>query len=270
MHKLNQKLIFFRSFICCLFAIIVLLGNTANIYASAISDTNAETGYKLILDDQAGYFDESETSSLQDIMKEITGYCNVAVVTTTSHYSSSTENFAADYFDDVFGPHSNGTIFVIDRCLNEIYLYSDGDAHKTITNSRAYSITDNTYVYATASHDYDYYTCAYKTLEQIQALMEGRRIAEPMKYICSALLAIIIALLINYFVVMFFSRTRKPNIRQILAGTYSKFAVDNARADFVNQTRTYSPQSSGGGGGGGHSGGGGGGGHSGGGGGHSI
>lgn len=81
--------------------------------------------------------------------------------------------------------HANGTIFVIDRCLNEIYLYSDGQAHKIITNSRARSITDNTYTYA---RDKDYYTCAYKVFAQIETLMQGKRIAEPMRYLCSALL----------------------------------------------------------------------------------
>jgi uncharacterized protein len=221
------------------------------------------------LDDQAGYFSESEISDLRNQMKEITAYCNVAVVTTESHPYYSTEAFAADYFDSVFGSSANGTIFVIDRHLDEIFLYSDGSAHKTITNARAYSITDNTYIYATVSHNRDYYTCTYKTLEQVLALMQGRRIAEPMKYICSALLAIIIALLLNYFIARKLSRARKASVKQILSGTYTDFNVSNPNAVFVNQTRTYSPQSSGGGGhgGGGH---GGGGGHHGGGGGHSI
>lgn len=92
--------------------------------------------------------------------------------------------------------HANGTIFVIDRCLNEIYLYSDGQAHKIITNSRARSITDNTYTYA---RDKDYYTCANKTFAQIETLMQGKRIAEPMRYLCSALLAIVAALFLNLF-----------------------------------------------------------------------
>lgn len=260
----------YKSVIGFLFTLFLLFGVSTSVYAEATTKTNSDTGYTLVLDDQADFLDESQEKALEKLMSEITRYCNVAIVTTTSHDCYNTEYFAGEYYDNVFGPHASGTIFVIDRCLNEIFLYSDGDAHKTITDSRAYSITDNTYIYATASKDYDYYTCCYKTLEQIQTLMEGRRIAEPMKYICSALLAIILALLINYFIVMFFSRSRKPDIKQVLEGTYSSFRVNNAGAQFINQTRVYSPQSSGSSGsGGGHSGGGGGG-HSGGGGGHSI
>ncbi len=259
-RKLNSY--FIKTVSCFLMCIVLAMALPVTVAFAQSSP------YTYVLDDQADFFTDQQETALEKLMGEITSYCNVALVTTTSHDSYSTEDFAADYFDDVFGPHSNGTIFVIDRCLNEIYLYSDGDAHKTITNSRAYSITDNTYIYATEDHGRDYYTCSYKTLEQVQALLEGRRIAEPMKYICSALLAIILALLINYVIAMSLSRSRKADIKQVLGGTYTSVKLNNANARFINQTRVYSPPSSSGGSSGG--GGGGGGGHSGGGGGHSI
>ena len=230
---------------------------------------NSETGNRLIIDDQADYFSSYEVSSLQSLMMEITEYCNVAVVTTTDHNCRSTEDFAGTYFEGCFGAHTSGTIFVIDRHLNEIFLYSDGAARKTITDSKAYSITDNTYIYATRSHNYDYYTCSYKTMEQVLTLMRGHRIAQPMKYICSALLAMIAALIVNYLILISLSRQKKANIGQILSGTYTNFQIHNAVARFTHKTKTYSPQSSGGGGGGG-GGRSGGGGHSGGGGGHRI
>lgn len=265
-RKLNTHL---TKLVSCVFVIftLVMLCHTTVAYAQPLTSRNSETGYTYVLDDQADFFSDANEASLEQLMEEITAYCNVAVVTTTSHSSYSTEDFAADYYDKVFGPHESGTIFVIDRCLNEIYLYSDGPAHKTITNSRAYSITDNTYRYATADGGRDYYTCAYKTLEQVKTLLEGRRIAEPMKYICSALLALILALLINYVIAMSLSRSRKADIKKVLEGTYTSTNVKNANARFMNQTRVYSPPSSSSSGG---SGGGGGGGHSGGGGGHSI
>lgn len=249
---------------------LVLLGGSIPVSAYA-DHTNAGSGYRLIIDDQAGYFTESDMASLQELMDQISEYCNVALLTTTDHSFYKTSAFAENYFDSAFGAHADGTIFVIDRDLNEIFLYTNGSVRKTITDSRAYSITDNTYIYATASKGYDYYTCSYKTFEQVLTLMEGRRIAQPMKYICSAMLAVIAALLINYFIVMLMSRSRKAAVKEVLSGTYTNVRVNNPGAEFVNQTKQYSPQSSGGGGGGGHhGGGGGGGGHHGGGGGHRI
>ena len=250
------------AFVFCL----ILSASTIPVCASAVSASNEETGYVYVLDDSADFLTDSQENSLQKQLYDLTAYCNVAFVTTTGHSKSSTEDFAADYFDDVFGPHANGTIFVIDRCLNEIYLYSDGQAHKIITNSRARSITDNTYTYA---RDKDYYTCAYKVFTQIETLMQGKRIAEPMRYLCSALLAIVAALFLNLFFALWSSRSHTADRRQVMTGLYAQMQINNPRTQFIRQSRTYSPVSSGS-SGGGHSGGGGGGGHSGGGGGHSI
>ena len=143
-----------------LLALFLLLPQTV-IVEAATTEHNSDSGYDLILDDGADFLTDEDEDSLVEIMAKITDYCNVALVTTMSHRFYSTEDFAADYFNSTFGAHANGTIFVIDRDLNEIYIYSDGEAHKTITNSRAYSITDNTYTYATESHGRDYYTCSY-------------------------------------------------------------------------------------------------------------
>lgn len=247
--------------------LLVLCSIVSPVFA-ATSASNEKTGYEYILDDSADFLTDEEEQALEKQMYDLTAYCNVAFVTTTSHSKYSTEDFAADYFDNVFGSHENGTIFVIDRCLNEIYLYSDGSTHKTITNSRAYSITDNTYIYATSSYNYDYYTCASKTFDQIQTLMEGRRISEPMRYICSAVLAVILALFFNFFLVMFHSRSRKADRKELLSGAYTQVKLQDANAQFIRQSRTYSPQSSSSHSGGGHSHSHGG--HSGGGGGHSI
>ncbi len=271
MRKLNQNLRTLTFVFSFLLTLGIILSDLTGVQAAVITGTNQETGYKLVIDDQAGYYTDTQTEELKKYMEEIAVYCNIAVVTTTSHNNPSTASFASDYYDDAFGSSASGIVFVIDRCLNEIYLCVDGNALKTITKDRAYTITDNTYIYATSSRNYDYYTCTYKTLEQILTLMEGGRIAQPMKYICSALLALIIALLLNYFIAMFLSKPRKANAKQIMSGMYTQFIMHDANAQFMNQTRVYSPQSSGGsgGGGGGHSGGGGGGGgHSGGG--HSI
>lgn len=232
--------------------------------------SHEDSGYSMILYDEADFFDEQEEQLLTSQMKEIMQYCNVSVVTTTEGSSSysSTEDYAVACYEDWFSPGANGVIFVIDRCKDQIYLCSEGSSRKIITNGRASTITDNTYVYATSSHGYDYYTCASKTLEQVNTLMQGGRIAQPMRYICSALLSLILALLVNYFIVMFKSRSRRANIDQILEGAYSSVNVHNAHAAFVNQTRVYSPPSESSGGGSSGGGGGGGGGHSGGG--HSI
>ena len=90
------------AFVFCL----ILSASTIPVCASAVSASNEETGYVYVLDDSADFLTDSQENSLQKQLYDLTAYCNVAFVTTTGHSKSSTEDFAADYFDDVFGPHA--------------------------------------------------------------------------------------------------------------------------------------------------------------------
>ena len=46
--------------------------------------------------------------------------------------------------------------------------------------------------------------------------MQGKRIAEPMRYLCSALLAIVAALFLNLFFALWSSRSHKADRRQVM------------------------------------------------------
>ena len=70
---------------------------------AAVTETNSDTDYKMIIDDQAGYFSDDEIDDLIDVMTPITDYSNVAVLTTESHSYSSTPRLAEAYSDDNFG-----------------------------------------------------------------------------------------------------------------------------------------------------------------------
>ena len=229
--------------------------------------TNSETGYSVIIEDDASLLSNDEKSQLAETMKDITPYGDVAFKS-IDYNPYSTSSFVEKYYHSLFGTGS-GTVFLIDMDNRNIWIYSDGSIYSTITTAYANVITDNVYAYAS---DKDYFTCANKAFIQEAALLQGRRISQPMKYISNALLAIAIAILINYFIVRQTSRVRKASDNEIVNGVFANNAFNNVSVNFIRQTRTYSPRSSSSSGSsGGHSGGGGGGGgHSGGGGGHSF
>ena len=229
--------------------------------------TNDETGYKVVIEDDAQLLTDGEKSRLAETMKDITPYGDVAFKS-IDYNPYSTETYIERYYNSIFGTGS-GTVFLIDMDNRNIWIYSDGSIYSTITTAYANVITDNVYTYAS---DRDYFSCANKAFIQEAALLQGRRISQPMKYISNALLAIAIAILINYFIVRQTSRVRKASDNEIVNGVFANNAFNNVSVNFIRQTRTYSPRSSSSSGSsGGHSGGGGGGGgHSGGGGGHSF
>ena len=102
-----------------------------------LSGTNKSTGYEYILEDSANFIDDAVKGRLISQMKKTTEYCNIAVVTTTSHPYGSTESYAVNTFESYFGTGANGVIFVIDRDLDEIYLACEGSTQRTIQIGRA-------------------------------------------------------------------------------------------------------------------------------------
>jgi uncharacterized protein len=236
--------------------------------------TNEKTGYSVIYEDDASLLSDSEAEQLIEVMKPITAYGGVAFKTITKNGYSSTSSYASSYYASKFG-YDSGTVFLIDMAKRNIYIHSNGAVYNTITNSYADVITDNVYKYASKS---DYFTCASTAFQQEATLLAGRRISQPMKYISNALLALVIAILINYVIVRMVSKKHAATQNELVSGIFVNNALNNSRVVLVRQTKTYAPRSSdsGGGGGGGHGGGGGfssggGGGHSsGGGGGHSF
>lgn len=260
MHNMRCNFNRLISFLFILMLTTVLSGSTCT--WAAITDSNSATSYGYYLEDAADFLTDSQEQSLIELLEQITEYCNVVFATSTDHSYSSSEQFAVSTFESVFYNNSNGVSFVIDRDLNQIYLISEGAIRKTISNGRCNSITDNTYIYATSDYGYDYYTCAYETFSQVLTLLQGGKIAQPMKHICNLLLAIVLAMLINYFITSGYARAKKPSTTEVLEGLFTKVEISHPSAKFTHQTKKYDPPSSsssgggGGGGGGGHSGGG--------------
>lgn len=246
-----------------LFLCIILLFPTHCFAQEAF--TNPDTSYRVIVQDDADLLTNEEEKDLIDVMEPITEYGNVAFVTTDYNYSSA-DSYAKSTYRDMFGTKS-GTLFLIDIDNRMIYIFSDGKIYRTITKSYANTITDNVYRYASNK---DYYTCAAKAFEQINTLLKGGFILQPMKYISNALLAIILAVMFNYFRILFCHGKAKPTTKQIVDKMNHHVSFDNISNRLLKTERVYHPRSSGGGSSGGGSSSGGGGSSSGGGGGHSF
>ncbi len=226
---------------------------------------NSETSYSVIIEDDANLMNASEKEYLTYMMKPITQYGNVAFKSIDEN-PYSTSYYIEEYYREQFGK-SSGTVFLIDMDNRNIWIFSDGAIYKVITKSYADTITDNCYRYAS---DGEYYMCAEEAFREIHTLLEGNRIAQPMKYISNTLLAIVLGMMLNFVIVRWMSRVRFPSDKELGKGVDMHYRLKHPRVKYLKTTKTYSPQSSGDGGGGGGSSGGGGGGSSGGGGGHSF
>ena len=132
-----------------------------------------------------------------------------------------------------------------------------------LIGSERSSIVDNIYQLASKRK---YYECASECFKQIKIVINNGEIAHDMKYIDNAIIAVVLGLMVNFFLIFATSRTSNRKEKRKLLGD---MALDTTLAGVAinlgKRSRRYEPRkSSRSGGGGGFSGGGGGGGFSGG------
>ena len=230
MHKyLNKSLHLLLTFIC----LFLLFGTTC--MAQPVY-TNPDTDYQVIIEDDANLLSDEEEDALSKIMMETTKYGH-ALFKTSDSYHMSTESYAKQYYKDKVGT-TNGTLFLIDMDNRKIWIHSNGQVYSTITKSYANSIADNAYKEAT---DGNYYACASIVFTQINTLLDGYWIPQPMKYTSNLLLALILALLINFVFVSVQARLRKPKDKQVLANIDHHFKIRKTGASYAHTTKYYSP-----------------------------
>ena len=263
----------FKKIVSLLFVLLLVTAviRPQSLNAATITDVeeNSKTGYGAMVYDGAELFRDSEIDALLDEAYKLTEYADVFVVTVAKGENThgSTESATKKYGDDLYLKYSNQDsciMFIIDMHTRYIYVYRYGKAEKTLTSGKCDSITDNLYDYAS---DKEYYLCASKALDQIEKVLTGQRIAQPMKVASNLFIAFVVGFVIMYLIALGKSKVRKTSDSEMLKYAVIRFAANNPKDIVTGTTKTYCPRSSGG----GRSGGGGGGGfHGGGGGGHRF
>ena len=239
----------------------------------AIKEEYSYNDNKIIIEDDASLLSSDEIKQLKDDMLPLTEYGNVAFKTININ-ETYTSNYAATYYYEQFGQKS-GTLFLIDMDKREIYIYSDGSNKNIITSRKATIITDNIYRYASRG---EYYKCAKEAFNEINTLLAGGKIMEPMRHISNIFIAIIFGFLLNFLILVKHTKMRKAKAKEILNKCDINTSISNIKANKIGVEKVYSPiandsdgfSSGGSSSSGGHSSGGGGGGHSGSGGGHRF
>lgn len=227
---------------------------------AALPPVTSMAAAQMIVDDRADLLTQEEENELAARYSGISEYMGSAFVSTDSP-SRSTSSFAEEYAIKYFG-NSPAVIFLIDMYNRNIYVYANGDALKTISRADSRAITDNIYKLASQG---EYFECADKAFSQILAKCQGQRLARPVKHVTNALIAVLVGILLNYFMTAF---SRRPVVERRTRGEIA-VSVSREMANmpgialaapiFLSSVKHYkSKSSSGGGGGGGHSGGGGG------------
>ena len=244
-----------------IFALLVVLALLVPGLAAA--DTfrmpNETTGYFALVDDTAELLDRADHNDIIETMMSITEYCNVGLYTYDGSSTEYVMNKAKAWGNSNFS--GEYTMFIIDMSTRQLAVYSSEKIYQTITQAKAYTITDNVYSYASRKQ---YATCAKTAFNQMYRVLKGENVSGPMRYISNILLALLAAILLAYlFISARMEQEVKVSLPKIATATVGAGAVIASKT----LTRKIRHSSNSGGGHGGYHGGGGGGFHGGGGGG---
>ena len=219
----------------------------------AANSYNQNTGdYQLIIEDDANLLTGSQKELLEEDMAKLTEYGNIIFKSINTN-STTADSYAKSYYNGRFGKQS-GTLFLIDMKNRKIYIFSNGENYNKITDAKAETITDNIYELAT---DKKYYECAKEAYKQILTVLEGGKIAEPMKYISNAVLAVMVALFINFAIFKIATNNKKASGNEQIKECERNFEHTTPVVTRTGSHRVYSPQSDSSSGGGSSGGGGG-------------
>lgn len=199
---------------------------------------NKTSDYQLIIEDDANLLTESEEKSLKEVMGKCTEYGNIIFKSINSN-NTTADRYAQSYYNGRYGQQS-GTLFLIDMDNRKVYIFSNGNNYTKITNEKAETITDNIYKLATKK---EYYECAKQAYAQILTVLEGGKIAEPMKYISNAVLAVMISLFINFAIFKLATNNSKASNNEQIKECERSFEHTTPVATKTGSHREYSPVS---------------------------
>ena len=219
-----------------LLSLICIVSLFSVVYADNYEYLNPKTEYFVVIEDDASLLSSSQIAALANDMKPLTEHGNI-VFKSTNVNNKSTREYAHDCYYDRFGSQT-GSLFLIDMDHREIWIHSDGDNYTLISTSKANSITDNVFRYASQA---DYYGCASSAFKQMERVLNGQKIPESMKYICNALISLTIGFFVSFFFVWKNSRIKSASSHEIIKNCKVNFKIGTITATKTGEHKVYSP-----------------------------
>lgn len=152
---------------------------------------NPDTGYQVVIKDDMNLLTTQEEKQLVHDMEPITRYGHIIFWSTAIYYSSP-ERQAKEFHNTLYKDESAG-VLMINTKTRKVAFHSKGTINQYIDASYARTVTDNASGYAS---DGKYYLCAKNVFEEVNTVLEGGHIPEPMKYTSYAMIALMLSFVI--------------------------------------------------------------------------
>lgn len=216
------------------------------------NNNDVKNEYAIIIEDDANLLNTSEEKKLINQMQVLTKFGYVMLKTTSTKNTTSSLDYIKNYYYSKLG-NKSGVAFYIDMNKRQVCACATGGLDKIITNGKCDTIMDNVYKYAKKG---DYYECSRQTFLQMNKLLNGEKIAESMKYICNAIIAIMLSLFACYGFYILIIVNKKATNNELIEECEISLEHSEISVEKTGTHSEYSPVSDSSSSGGGFSGGG--------------
>lgn len=145
--------------------IVVLLLSVFCVGTAFASETAGETR----VFDMAGLFSDPEKADLEDQLARVRDVIKMdAAIVTTEENSGSARAFADDFYEEMelgTGNGHDGVLFLIDMENGELWISTEGDMIRYLTDARIEAILDDVFGYAADGEFYESAVCFLDDLE---------------------------------------------------------------------------------------------------------
>lgn len=202
--------------------------------------TNPSTGYQAIIMDERNTLSEEDKEELLQIMEPVTRYGQAVYKTVTSSGTFGANKYAEIQYGASISADS-GVLVLLDlgsgtfkvRCGGKMERIIDKKLAKTISTSATNAFAQNGQAITPPKYAF----------EQVSARVEQARKALPVKYACNAMLALIIAMLINFVLVERLSQMQKTSEQELMDNVIGYSRHGEVLIEYLTRTETYHPRS---------------------------
>lgn len=240
----NKKMIHFTGLITwiLLFAMFLAPCSKAFVLAEEVI-INQDMEYDVVIEDAANLLSDEEREELIEAMKPVAEYGHVAFITTLQNPGTA-EAYCHKVYDRYWGADPvSAAVFLVDMDNRYVRLQCDGYIYSIVDDNYCDTITDNVFKYA---REGDFYSCAEQAFVQVGTLLSGQRIAQPMKYISNALLALISAVLLMFLYVRIVTRQKAPSDDEMLNYIIYHCDIEEPKKKYLGKKKIESTSSGGG------------------------
>lgn len=210
-----------------------------DIQVENICYTNPSTGYQAIIMDEMNTLSGEDKAALLQSMEPLTKYGEAVYKTTTSSGTFGAERYLEIQYGASISADS-GVLVLLDMGSGTFKVRCGGKMGRTVNNRQAESFASSaTNAFA---RDMQAITPPKYAFEQVYARLEQARRALPVKYACNAMLALIIAMLINFVLVDRLSQMQKTSEQELMDNVIGYSRHGEVLIEFLTRTETYHPQ----------------------------